>query len=435
MRRPHPAAAGHAALLLIVACGALASAARVRADALDDWLQQKSMTGDWGGFRTDLEQRGLTLRAHYISEAAANPVGGVEQSIKYTQQVDFGADADLGKLVGLKGGQLHVTFSDRAGRSLAADDIGNIISVQEIFGGGQNFRLAELSYQQSLLDDRLALKLGRIHVTDDFANSPLYCYFQNNGFCGQPAGIPIDSGVTTFPVASWGGTIKVRPQPDLYLETGAYEVNPTLADKDNGFKLSTSGATGVVVPVEAGWHATLGRDKLPGNYKIGGYYDSSDTADLGDAFSPSQQTLAGRWGLYVLADQMLWREASGSDRGLTVFGVFVYAQPGAALIQYFWEAGLLYRGTFRGRDQDTIGLAVNQSRISSKLVSAEKAENRAIPGAAVVQSAETDIELNYRVQVAPWLAVMPNLQLVVRPNADKAIPTALVLGFQTGLTF
>ncbi len=155
---------------------------------------------------------------HHASRAL--PVGDRRQSDRrpgagdqYAQQIDFGADLDLGKLAGLPGGQVHFTFTDRAGRSLAAEDIGNLISVQEIFGGGQNFRLAELSYQQSLFDDRLEAKLGWIHAADDFTTSPIYCYFQNNGFCGQPAGIPIDSGYTTFPVGSWGGVVKLRPQP------------------------------------------------------------------------------------------------------------------------------------------------------------------------------------------------------------------------------
>jgi porin len=414
-------------IAVILAAWPPASASFARADALNDWLHQSYLTGDWGGVRTSLEQQGITLRAHYLSETAGNPIGGLEQGIKYAQQIDFGADLDLGKLVGLPGGAIHFTFTDRAGRSLAAEDIGNIISVQEIFGGGQNFRLAELSYQQSLFDDRLNVKLGWIHAADDFTSSPIYCYFQNNGFCGQPAGIPIDSGYTTFPVGSWGGVVKLRPLSDLYLQAGAYEVNPTLAEETNGFKLGTSGATGVIVPVEAGWHVSLGSDRLPGNYKVGAYYDSSKAPDLG-ASPPA--TMRGRWGVYFLADQMIYRESADSDRGLTIFGVFVYAHPDTALLQYFWEAGLLYRGTFTGRDQDTIGLAVNQSRVSNQLISAQKAA-----GNVAVQSAETDIELNYRAQITPFFSLMPNLQYVIRPNGDETIPNAFVLGLQAGLTF
>jgi len=250
---------------LAVAVASLVLEGAGQAQSLNDWLHQPYMTGDWGGLRTKLEAEGFHLRAHYLSETAGNPSGGLRQGTQYAQQVDFGADLDLGKLANLRGGQVHITFTDRAGKSLAAEDVGNLISEQEIFGGGQNFRLAELSYQQSLFDDTVEAKLGWIHTTDDFATSPIYCYFQNNGFCGQPAGIAIDSGVTTFPVASWGGIVKLRPQPDIYLQAGAYEVNPSLNNTSNGFKMNTAGATGVVVPVEAGWRPLLGSEKLPGN--------------------------------------------------------------------------------------------------------------------------------------------------------------------------
>ena len=415
--------------------GCVAQPQSVDAQSLDDWLQQPYMTGDWGGLRTKLEAEGFHLRAHYLSETAGNPSGGLKQGTQYAQQVDFGADLDLGKLANLPGGQVHITFTDRAGQSLAALDVGNLISEQEIFGGGQNFRLAELSYQQSLFDDHLEAKLGWIHTTDDFATSPIYCYFQNNGFCGQPAGIAIDSGVTTFPVASWGGIVKLRPQPDIYLQAGAYEVNPSLNNTSNGFKMNTAGAIGVVVPVEAGWRPLLGSDKLPGNYKIGAYYDNSTVPDLGSPLSGPQGTMTGRWGIYLLVDQMLFRESPGSERGLTAFGVFLYADPSTALLQYYWEAGLLYRGTFPGRDQDTIGLAVNQSRVSNQLIGAQNAQDISMPGSVAVQSAETDIELNYRAQVTPWFSLMPNMQYVIQPNATPTIANAFVLGLQAGLTF
>ena len=88
-----------------------------------------------------------------------------------------------------------------------------------------------------------------------------------------------------------------------------------------------------------------------------------------------------------------------------------------------WEAGLLYRGTFPGRDLDTIGLAVNQSRISNQLVAAQNTQNGIMPGSVAVQSAETDIELNYRAQLTPWFSLMPNIQYVIQPNATPRFPT------------
>ena len=119
------------------------------------WLTQATLTGDWGGARTALEDDGITLRAHFTTESAANPVGGIRQAARYTQQVEFGADLDLGRLIDDQGGAIQITFTDRVGRSLSADAIGNQFAVQELYGAGQNFRLAELNYQQNLFADKL----------------------------------------------------------------------------------------------------------------------------------------------------------------------------------------------------------------------------------------------------------------------------------------
>src|SRR5215469_1556156 len=153
---------GHATLRLwvwlLASIGLFVLCSAADAQTMDqifaDWMQQPYMTGDWGGLRTKLADEGILLRAHYLSETAGNPTGGLRQGTQYAQQIDFGADLDLGKLIDLQGGVVHVTFTDRQGQSLAADDVGNLISEQEIFGGGQNFRFAELSYAQSLFQDR-----------------------------------------------------------------------------------------------------------------------------------------------------------------------------------------------------------------------------------------------------------------------------------------
>jgi carbohydrate-selective porin OprB len=59
------------------------------------WLDRPTLTGDWAGVRTALENAGVKLRAGFTTESAANPAGGQRQTVRYTQQVDFGADLDL----------------------------------------------------------------------------------------------------------------------------------------------------------------------------------------------------------------------------------------------------------------------------------------------------------------------------------------------------
>jgi porin len=409
-----------------VACAALVAASAAHAES---WLDRKYMTGDWGGLRSSLETQGVTIRAGHLSESAANPVGGFRQGAAYTQEVYLGADFDLDRLVGLAGGKLHVTFTERAGKSLANTAIGSIISVQEVFGAGQNVRLAELAYQQVLFDGRLTARLGWIHASDNFASSPIYCHFQNNGFCGQ-VGIVINSGYTIFPAGSWGGMLKLASTDEFYLQAGVYEVNPTLPLLPNGFKLGLSGATGVISMSQVGWQPRLGSEALPGSYRLGGYYDTSTAPWLGSPLGGPKYGTRGRWGVYAQADQMIHRTVPGSDRGLTAFAVAAYSGPDTAKLQYIWQAGLLQKGTFAGREHDTIGLGLIQSRISDQLVAAQIRANALAPQSANVQSAETTIELNYRAQLTPWFSLMPNIQYVMRPNAVTTIPNALVLGLQ-----
>jgi hypothetical protein len=77
--------------------------------------------------------------------------------------------------------------------------------------------------------------------------------------------------------------------------------------------------------------------------------------------------MSGRWRLYLLADQIIVREGGpSSNRGLTLFAGFTYANPSTAIIQYFWEAGLVKQGTFPGRDNDSIAFAVSQSLVSNR---------------------------------------------------------------------
>jgi carbohydrate-selective porin OprB len=47
--------------------------------------------------------------------------------------------------------------------------------VQQIYGGGQTYRLVEMQMYHSLFEDTLNLTYGRLSATDDFLPSPLYC--------------------------------------------------------------------------------------------------------------------------------------------------------------------------------------------------------------------------------------------------------------------
>jgi porin len=428
------------------------------ADIYSDGPASAHLLGDFDGMRTSLHQAGIDLRADLISEFAGNPTGGLKQAGRDAGQFDFGADFDLGKLGIDPNGVLHVTFNQRWGQSLSQSAIGNLVSVQEIYGGGQDFRLSELSLEQSFLDQHINIKVGRVSTETDFANSPvlwdhasLYCQFQNNGICGTPAGMATDSGYASYPVATWGGRIRVAPTTTTFVQTGIYAVNPTLADSSNGLKISSSGDTGAFIPIEFGWrpgHAINGLPTddgpLPGDYRIGAYYDTSRaTAPLQNLPGRNvpvvtMQSFSGRYGFYVTAAQTLWRVAGdtpGDTRSFSVFGAVDVGDPQTSLYRVYAEVGAVLKGTFPGRDDDTIGFAVTDTEVNQSRAEEESmllSDGVAITG---TQTREVAFELNYAAAVYRGVSIEPGVQVVLHPDALNEIPDALVFDLRTAVKF
>lgn len=317
---------------------------------------------------------GLSFLVNYTSESAANPFGGIRQGTAYAAQAFVGIDAELNKLAGIEGASLHAIATQRHGRSLSNDFIGNNTSVQEIFGGGQTARLTLLSYQQKLFDNRLDIEVGRLVANVNFLSSPLYCNFQNNATCGNPTFVFKTTNFTFFPVATWGAHAKALLTDTIFVHAGVYEVNPnTQRPTDNGIDFSTRGATGVVLPLELGYSTTFASDTLPRNYGIGAVIDRSDYPDpVRDvAGGPlvftglNPLTRFGRSIAYARFDQMIYRPDTTAPQGLSLFGVAMKATGGQQIEDYYLELGLLQTGTFADRPFDTVGLVASTQKFSS----------------------------------------------------------------------
>src|SRR5262245_20720448 len=253
----------------LVLVGAAPSA---HAQNLRKLVNETELTGDWGGARTSLEQHGIHIAFQYWTNLAGNPVGEERQGFTYTDSLNLSIDFDFEKLFRWKGGALHFTFTNRDGSSLTQNYIGNIFTVQQIYGPTETYRLTQLTVEQSFAGGTLDVVAGR-YPASDFATSPLYCVFMNNGFCGYPGGIAQNLNMPYFPVPSWAGRVRWKPTPEFLAQVGAFEVNPTLADT-HGFDWSTEGGTGTAIVGEL-WYVPGGDAAvMPGHYKLGGWYQT-----------------------------------------------------------------------------------------------------------------------------------------------------------------
>jgi porin len=437
----HPELAATILLLALVSlCVRPVLAQSPPTSQLQSWLGQATLTGDWGGVRTRLENLGVEPRAEFFTESAANPIGGQAQAARYTQEIDLGADLDLNRLVALPHGKVQITLTDDTGHSLSNDAIGNQFQVQELFVAGQSFRLSELNYQQSLFSDKISFEVGWAPVGDSFAHPMMFCAFQNAAFCGHASAMTINSGAQNFPFAQWGAHLKVRPAPTFYLATGLYQVNSNEVTPDKGFNIFSG--TGMFLPIELGWLPDWS-GALPGAYKLGSYYNSSPTPDvLTDVNGRSAgltgapfETRAARWGAYLIVNQTIYRFRPQSRRSLRIGGLAGMGDPETARFGYFASGGWLLQGPFSHREEDFLAMAVAYARTNPRLTQFQEDRDAVSPGSVGIQTYESIVEIGYGAWITPWLLLQPNLQYVINPGGTGNISNAFVLGIHTDVTF
>jgi porin len=100
-------------------------------------------TGDWGGLRTELFNKGYDFSLEYVAEAGSNLRGGYndDTTARYSDQFAFGLQLDLQKLLGWHDAEFKLAITERSGRNISNDRIGDprtgtLSSSMEVYGRG-----------------------------------------------------------------------------------------------------------------------------------------------------------------------------------------------------------------------------------------------------------------------------------------------------------
>lgn len=410
----------------------------------DEGSPNQGVLGDWGGSRTRPYQDGVDFQLRYFAEPAYNAQGGTTHLLRSADQFTAGATFDLDRLWGWPEAKFQVTLTDRNGENLSAvANLGTLMQVQQVYGRGSIVRLTELSYEQALLEGAVDLKLGRLGVGADFF--PWSCQFMNLGFCGSLPG-NIVSTWYNWPVSQWATRLQFNFAGDWQLKLGVYQINPSFLENKNGLTLgSPAGTIGALIPVEVDWTPKLGNDRLPGTYRIGAWYDTSNQPDVFLAannqplvLNPGVPALQrnGESGFYLNFQQQLTAVPGDASRGLSLFANYVQADRDTATINQLISLGVLYTGPFDARPQDVLGFAVGRTQVNPRVADGQTLQNNTGLGPPVpVQGTEYPFELFYNINATRWLSLSPAVQYVVHPGGTSANPNVLVLGLNFGITF
>lgn len=398
-------------------------------------MEYERASGNWFGLRDTLEARGIGPSVTYTADIAGNPVGGKNRNgFTYADNFAFACLIETEKLFGWHGGYFMISALQRDGSSLSQKNIGNQFTVQQLYGG-QTFHWYQLSYQQDFWNDRLRFKVGRIAVGDDFATSPLYWLYMNNGIDGTPQAIPVNGKTSIYPNATWGSYLRTQLPSEMLLKLGIYQAVPQFSV--HGLNWDFYPSNGVMLLGQYEWTPeffkssfsnTLAKDVptgFQGHYWMGGYYSSMEYPQFNSA-----SQIPNAYGFYWHADQTVYRPEPTTNKGLVLWSAYALSpQQNISLLPFQVNAGAIYTGLIPGRDKDLMVLGAAYGDFSSSYSGAQEALGNG------GRTYELMYEWGYRIMLTKFAYFQPDLQWIITPGGNASIPNALVLGAQMGVVF
>lgn len=381
-----------------------------------NFWENDHLLGDWGGARSALEEKGISFELVYTGEVLGLFSGGIKRDTSYQANIDLTMTLDT-ELAGLwKGGTFFIYMLNNHGEKQPSGDfIGDLQTASNIEAPTAT-RLYELWYEQQLFNETFSILAGMHDLNSEFAFTEYGGLFINSSFGIQPD-ISANVPVSIFPVTAAAVRLKWTPIERLYIMAAVYGGDPgDPSVNKHGTRWRLFSRKESMTIYEAGYQIGLdeGSAVLPGTYKLGTWYHSADFDDVKDtdaAGDPIKHD--GNYGVYFIADQMVYRE--NGDQGLGLFLQIGGAPDDRSEVDFYIGAGINYLGLIPGRDEDVFGIAVAHASISDKLRTAEARD-----------SAETTLEVTYRAQIAPWFVIQPDFQYVFDTGADPALGDAVV---------
>lgn len=392
-----------------------------------DLRTTKRLTGEWGGVRTALEDKGVSLRLFYNQQFQQNLRGGLDthNGHRLSGSYDLHLLLDFGKMKLLDNAGFFMETKGTWSDGINPNKVGALLNVNADAGDDHAIFVKKWWYWQKFFQNKLEIRLGLLETNKNLFDVSAYVNNEDVDFINRGsirnATVPHRAGIGAF--------AKYSPWEWLYVQAAVIDAQSR--DRRTGFDTAFHDEDRYNTYFEAGvtpkWRSAKG--PMSGNVRIGLWYDANARTVFRDTLGGRREseTRTGEVGYYLGAEQLVWKETSDEKdaQGLALFARYGHAHQDAARISDYWSAGASYKGLIRTRDQDVFAMAVSQAILS------ERYRNEVHPRA----DRETVYEWYYAYQATPWCVVAPHVQVVTNPGGDKDDRDALVAGVRVRLTF
>ncbi len=342
------------------------------------------------------DDRAYEVGAVYTSDLWRNTKGGLRTGGAYLDNLDVTLALDAERAMGWTGVSAFVyglynnsaRFSDRY--------VGDAMTVSNI-DAPEAVRLYEAWIQwQSAAEHALSFRLGLYDLNSEFDMSDGRSLFLHSSHgIGHELGQTGANGPSIFPVTSLGLRAAWSPARQWSALVAVLDAVPGSPEHPSSNRIRVSGDEGALAIAELQWagervtKVSLGHWRYTADENRGTYAGIEMALDRDSGHEPT--TLA--FARYGVADDRLNEFADS------------------------WSIGVRRRSLFAARPEDQIGVAYTRADVSDA-------------ASAHRHQYEAAIELTYRAELTDWLAIQPDIQLILNPGADPALEDSLVFGLR-----
>jgi porin len=416
-----------------------------------DLLSRSTLTGDWGGYRNEWAQKGITfdLSITQVGQGVVN--GGKSGAWEYGGRSDIIMNLDSQKLGLWPGGFFNLELEGNWA-SAVNGKTGALMAVNtnQLFpvAGSDNFNLPALNFTQ-FLSPYAGLTIGKYATItstsgdmNEFAHGKGATQFMNLAFNFNPL------LAFTVPYSTLGTGVIVLPTKDpkeaivtfMVLSATGSASTSGFGDLDgNNITVAGEGR------VRTDFFGLTGHQLFGTTFSNKKFTSIDQRLDRDVIENQALRQEKGSWNIYYNFDQYLYEPKKGADRGVGVFGRLGVSDGNPNFMKFFGSFGVGGKGMFESRPLDQFGLGYYYINI----------DNPSLQGPFQTRDFlrnEYGFEAYYNFALTPWALLTPDIQVVrgaqkdivtigqgplgLLPRIDKkSISTSTVLGLRLQLLF
>lgn len=428
------------AWLLGFSCILLAPLSSLAADDAPNYAED-TLTGNWGGVRAEMVQKGLALDIGYKADLLRNISGGIEKGGRPMAHLDIKLTADFEKLLNWSGGSGYLNLIHDAGDRFNTRHVGSLTGVSNIEVATNTYRLFHAWLQQEFADGRGSVLAGLYPIDSEFQVVDFAGLFVQPPY-GASADMSLTHTPSIFNNSSFGLRAKwFSEDRRAYLQGAVLDGIPGDPANPRGTHIQFNQGDGIMAIVEIGLKPGAARpaesaaaDKDAAQhaeprqaaagriekYAAGVWRYSSRVADQLQTNPDGSPINRLSWGWYALAEKTLYEAGGGSD--VAGFIRISGTDGDSTAIQRAVNIGIRAKAIFPGRDEDMFGLAYTRVSLSDKWRTVQWALG------SETSTIEDAWEIIYRIQAGKWLALQPVIQRINHPGGEMSRAAANIVG-------